>query len=412
MPAMRVAYFVNRNPSISHTFIRREMAALETQGLEIHRFAARRPETPLTDPEDQKDMLKTCYLLEGNAKYKLVIALFFSLIYHPCHFAKALRLAFICGRYQNKGWLRSFAWLAEAAALRQHCRTRKIDHCHAHFGTNPASVVMLCDALGGPGYSFTVHGPEEFDATASLCLSLKIHRSRFVVAITDYCKSQLCRLVDHPDYDKIKIVHCGVDRSLLLDTKPLPAAPPYRFLAIGRLVEQKGFMVLLEALRILKHQQNNFSVEIIGDGPFREPMEAFVRHHQLDVSFMGWRSGEAISNALDNCHALILPSFAEGLPVVIMEAFARRRPVLATWIAGIPELVNSDKNGILFPPGNPQALSKAISKVLGISVEQLEAMGRQGQEIVKEQHIIDTEAGKLAAYFMQTSKSGALSCPA
>ena len=149
-------------------------------------------------------------------------------------------------RASDRGLLVHVAYLAEACVLRQWTRRDEIGHLHVHFGTNSTAVALLCRVLGGPPYSFTVHGPEEFDRPVSLSLCLKIRHAAFVIAICSFGKSQLWRWADFADWGKIHVVHCGLDQSFLAAAHTLPPAPP-RLVNIGRLSEQKGQLVLLEA---------------------------------------------------------------------------------------------------------------------------------------------------------------------
>lgn len=222
---------------------------------------------------------------------------------------------------------------------------------HAHFGTNSTEVVMLANVLGGPAYSFTVHGPEEFDKPQFLHMGEKVRRAAFVAAVSSYGRSQLYRWVAHEHWGKVKVVHCGLERGFH-DVAPVnvPCAP--RLVCVGRLCEQKGQLLLLEAAHRLAAQSIDFELVLAGDGEMREEIGALIARHglQAQVRITGWISSAQVREEILAARALVLPSFAEGLPVVIMEAMALRRPVLTTYVAGIPELVRPGENGWLFLP--------------------------------------------------------------
>lgn len=280
-----------------------------------------------------------------------------------------------------------------------------VTHLHVHFGTNPTAVAMLCRILGGPAYSFTVHGPDEFDAAPTLALDEKARHASFVVGISQYGRSQLCRWVRPADYPKIRIVHCGLDDAFLqTNATPVPDVP--RLVFVGRLTATKGVYVLLEALKLLRGGDVPVTVVLIGDGPERAAVEAKLAEYGLgdSVQLLGWQSSSRVRDEILAARALVLPSFAEGLPVVLMEALALGRPVLTTWVAGIPELIENGVNGWLVPPGSVQALADALSNVLRTPVEELTKMGLAGREKVLRDHNAATEAAKLAEFSRRREK--------
>jgi glycosyltransferase involved in cell wall biosynthesis len=279
-------------------------------------------------------------------------------------------------------------------------RRRKIRHLHAHFGTNPAAVALLCRLLGGPDYSFTVHGPEEFDRAPLLALDRKIARAKFVVAISEFGRSQLLRLAESQQYSKIQVVRCGLDGDLLNATSdPIPKGA--RLVCVGRLSEQKGHSILLEAAARLAKEGKAFELVLVGGGELRAGLERSMQALGLEgqVRITGFVSQERVVEELRAARALVLPSLGEGLPVVIMEAFALGRPVLSTFIAGIPELVTPGLNGWLVPAGSVEALTAALSEVLSCPPETLEKMAAQGKEAVRRRHDIHASAHRLAQLF-------------
>ena len=315
----------------------------------------------------------------------------------PIRFCRALALACSVGRKSQRGMLRHVAYLAEACVLRDWLSRVGIEHVHAHFGTNPAMVAMLCQAVGGPRFSFTVHGPEEFDRPEMLGLPEKIRRAAFVVAVSEFGRSQLCRWCGQEQWPKLHVVHCGVDEKYL-DHELTPVPPEPRLLCVGRLCEQKGQLVLIEAAAALKAAGVSFQLVFIGDGPMRGQIEELIHRHGLDgsVTLAGWQSGEAVRAAILSSRAMVLPSFAEGLPVVLMESLALGRPVVSTFVAGIPELVEPGKSGWLVPAGSADALANAMREAIECPASRLTEMGQHGAKRVAVQHRAAAEAAKLA----------------
>ncbi|MBF2063322.1 MAG: glycosyltransferase family 4 protein [Calothrix sp. C42_A2020_038] len=396
---MKIAYLVNKYPKVSHSFIRREILALEASGLSVARFSIRSCCSELVDPKDKLEFEKTRVILDVGV-WGLLLSLLSYGITKPALLLKGLALALKIGRNSDVGILRHIIYLAEACVLRHWLCECQATHLHAHFGTNSTTVAMLCHAIGGPEYSFTVHGPEEFDRAFNIGLTEKINRAKFVVAICSFGLSQLYRWCDYQQWHKIHLIRCGVDDDYF--NQPQTSIHDIsNLVCVGRLCEQKGQILLLKAIKQLRDEGWNLLLTLVGDGEMRGQLEALIHDYglQQQVRITGWASGEDVQHYIQDARALVLPSFAEGLPVVLMEAFALRRPVITTYVAGIPELVQSDVNGWLVPAGSVDALASAIRKVLEMPSEILTQMGGAGTLRVKQQHNISEEAKKLAALF-------------
>ncbi len=259
---------------------------------------------------------------------------------------------------------------------------------------------MLAKLMGSVPYSFTVHGTEEFDKPEFLGLDEKVKRAAFVVAISSFGRSQLYRWINYTDWPKVHVVHCGLEQAFhAVDAVPLPAAP--RVVSVGRLSKEKGQLLLLDAMKLLSSKGIKLELVLAGDGEMRNELEALIDQHGLkeQVRITGWISSAQVREEILAARALVLPSFAEGLPVVLMEAMALRRPVLATFVGGIPELVRAGKDGWLFPAGDVGAMACALQEFLSTPVETLNTMGELAHQRVLERHSIDIEAKKLAQLF-------------
>ncbi len=396
---MNIAYLMPTYPMPSQTFIRREIAALEAHGVKIERFSLRRFTDELADEADRIEQQKTCSILKVGV-VGLCRGLILEVVTQPRRWFKAAAIAVRAGLRSERGLIRHLAYLAEACVLRQRLTQCGAQHVHAHFGTNSSDVVLLCRILGGPPYSITIHGPEEFDAPRPFGLESKIRHAAFVVAVSQFTRSQLYRWCSLEDWRKIHVVHCGLDETFLSAT-PLPSPDGRRFVNVGRLSEQKGQLVLVEAAAMLQEQGHDFQLVIVGDGPLRGVIERRIDQLGLGsrVRVTGFLSNHDVRQELLAARALVLPSFAEGLPVAIMEALALGRPVISTYIAGIPELVQPGVNGWLVSPGAVAPLADAMAAVLRADPSQLEAMGRAGAARVAERHDVRTEARKLLDLF-------------
>lgn len=399
-----VAYFVNQYPKVSHTFIRREIAALERQGVRVARFALRGWDAEVTDADDVAEREKTTYVLRGSLVALLAEALA-RLVARPAAGWRGLRTAWQMSRGSQRGLLRHLVSLAEACRLARWLEAAGVGHVHAHFGTNSAEVVMLARMVGGPPYSFTAHGPEEFDKPEALGLARKIAASAFVVAISSYGRSQLCRWIPARQWNKVAVVHCGIEPGFFLRDSQLAANAVPTLVCVGRLCEQKGQLLLVDAAAALLRQGVALKLVLAGDGEMRPEIEAAIDRLGLreHVRITGWIASAQVREELLAARALVLPSFAEGLPVVLMEAMALGRPVISTFIAGIPELVRNDVEGWLVPAGDVDALVDAMARCLQASPERLLEIGRAAFARVRERHQVDVEAARLNALFTGAS---------
>jgi colanic acid/amylovoran biosynthesis glycosyltransferase len=289
-------------------------------------------------------------------------------------------------------------YFLEACRIASWSREAHIRHIHAHFGTNSAEVAMLAAALGGPSYSFTAHGPEEF--MLPMGIEEKVHRARFTIAVSSFGRSQLYLRSGRSDWPRVQVVHCGLE-SEYSEVPWSPPSHPTRFVCVGRLCAEKGQALLIEATAALSERGHALELVLAGDGPRRAALEQLIEQRGLSarVSITGWVSSSAVRREILAARALVLPSFAEGLPVVIMEAMALRRPVLSTYVAGIPELVRPRDTGWLFPAGSLEDLIRAMEECLRTPDAELRRLGENGRRRVIERHSIDREATKLAALF-------------
>lgn len=396
---MKVAYLINAYPKPSHSFIRREILALERLGWTVQRFSIRGGRQGLVDPGDIAEYDRTERVLEQGAAV-LGLATLKRLAANPPRAVRALRLAARLGWASQRAMAKHFIYLAEACLMAERCQALGITHLHAHFGTNSAAVAMLAHAVGGPTYSFTVHGPEEFDQPHTLSLGAKAAGSAFTVAISSFGRSQLFRWLEARDWDKIAVVHCGLETGLFADPEPVPPGP-VRLVSIGRFVEQKGQLLLIEALAQAVKTHPSLHLTLVGDGELRPALEAAIAGHGLQdkVRITGWLAESAVKAELKAGHVMVMPSFAEGLPVVIMEAMAEARPVIATAIAGVPELVIPGETGWIVPAGSIDELAAAMRAAADCPTERLDAMGAAGRTRVLERHDVDREASKLDRLF-------------
>jgi len=396
---MHVGYFTSYYPATSHTFIRREIVALERQGVTVIRYALRADPHGLVDPQDVFEAEKTKFIFRAGF-LELIRCFVVIAVRQPFSLVKALSLALRVGHRSDRGFLRHVAYFFEAIVLADWCRRDAVQHLHAHFGTNPTVVAMLAHTLSGIPYSFTAHGSEEFEKAPLLSLELKLSQAAFAVCVSSFGRSQLMRWSRPEHWSKIAMVHCGVD-SAFLENPLQPVSDKPRLVCVGRIGEHKGQLVLIAAARLLRAANIDFEIVLVGDGPMRPLVEDVIRRNGLEqqISITGWVSGDRVKSEMLAARALVLPSFSENMPVVIMEAMALGRPVISTYIAGIPELVRPGQTGWLVPAGDEIALALALREALVAPTDQLETMGVAARSHVKEGHDASKEAAKLMWLF-------------
>lgn len=402
-----VAYLTGEYPRATDTFIQREVVAVEEHGLAVERFAVRDPGAHQAVGELQRsERAKTTYLL-GRRPADYAAALVEALRRSPRRFVSAARLAAATRRVGWRWAVKQVAYFVEAAVLASELRSRGVTHLHNHFADSSCTVAMLAGELTGIPWSFTLHGPGIFYEPREWHLGTKVERAAFVAAISDFARSQACLFSDPAAWDRVRIVHCGVPEPGPVEPPPdgWPAADGSTdLLFVGRLDRVKGVVVLFDALVELVDRGVDVRLTLVGDGPDRSELEQRVHRLGLEgrVRFAGYRSAEEVQQYLEACDVFVLPSFAEGVPVSLMEAMARRRPVVATAVGGVTELVKPGMSGLVVPPGNVGALADAIAE-LAADPARRAGMGRAGAETVAASFSSATEAAKLAAWFAESA---------
>ena len=402
VPRLTIAYLTTQYPSVSHTFIRREIRGLEALGHRVVRLAIRRTQNAIVDDEDLKESKQTYRVLSQMPPVWVrgCLRTFFG---RPIGALRALAATVRMGRKSDRGVLKHIAYWLEAMILLGKVRDEKVDHVHAHFGTNSAAVARLMRLMGGPPYSFTVHGPDELDNPIGYGLGDKIRDSAFTVAITSFTSGQLRRWIEPECWGKLRIVHCTVGDEFLNENSPINPQSKV-LLNVGRLAPQKGQVVLVEGFAEAVARGVDATLVLAGDGDMRSMIED--RSETLGVAdrvrITGWVTGPEVRDLIRSSRALVMASFAEGLPMVIMEALAMGRPVASSSIAGIPELVKDGDTGWLFPSGDPASVADAIERLFSTPVDELARMADAGRDAVRREHYTPTECAKLESFILES----------
>ena len=408
---MRVGYLMSRYPAISHAFILREVAELRRAGVEVETMSIRATDpADLLADADRREHAGTFAVLPTSVP-RLLRAHVAALARSPRSYAATLAFAL---RTSSPG-LRDRLWrlfhFAEAMLVLGHCRRTGIRHIHAQFADVATDVAMLVahyeqtrarsrDAFT---WSLAVHGPVEFFDVERYGIPGKLEHARFATAISDYGRSQLMWFSDADRWPHLHVVHCGVDPSVYVpEQRSAPDDGIVTILTVGRLIRGKGLSILLEALRELRAKGVAVRLVVVGDGPARGDFEQLVRSLGLGdvVELAGAVGQDEIRRRYADADLFCLPSFAEGIPVVLMEAMAMELLVVTTAITGIPELITDGIHGLLVAPGRVDLLVAALERL--IAAPQLRAeMGRAGREKVSAEFDVRASAQRLEEIFEQ-----------
>lgn len=406
-PALRIAYMTGQYPRATDTFIQREVAALRARGVHVETFSVRKPSAKENvGPETEAERRRTYYVLPfrvGTLLSSHLKLLFGS----PGRYLRAVKTMLTVRPPGVKAFVWQLAYFAEAAVVARRVRDLGLVHLHNHFSNSSCSVAMLAAEMGGFSFSFTMHGPAEFFEPKYWRIDEKIRRARFVACISHFCRSQAMVFAPQDKWSRLHIVHCGVDPRLFAPMRHVGQGS--RLLFVGRLAGVKGLPILLESVAQLKARRPNIKLMVAGDGSDRERLSSLAVNLGIaeNVEFLGYQSQQQVRELLGRTDAFVMASFAEGVPVVLMEAMAAGVPVVATQIAGIPELVEHGVCGFLVPPGDAGVLAERVEQLL-VDSELREAFGRRGREKVAREFDIGTEAERLGLILTAALRGEAL----
>lgn len=392
---LRIAYMTGEYLRITpFVYIYREVAALRALGIEIETFSIRGLKNAAegVDPNQLAEAERTWCVLPASP-WRVLAVHAAELGRSPERYWRTLRLAWSTRPPGLRALMKQIAYFLEAALVAARMRQRGLTHLHNHFASSSGTVAMLAAELGGFTFSLSEHGPHIFFNPEWWRLDAKCARASFVACISHYCRSQLMLHTPVERWDRLHIVHCGVDPAEFRPRRHEGRGARLTF--TGSLSTLKGVPILLEAIAKLR-DRDDLVLEIGGDGPERAALEASVDRMAIrkHVRFLGYQSSDQVRALLQRSDVFVLPSFAEGVPVVLMEAMASGVPVVTTRIAGVPELVEDGQSGLLVPPGDVDALAAAITRLLDDG-DLRDRMGAAGRTAVERQFDSRQEAERL-----------------
>jgi colanic acid/amylovoran biosynthesis glycosyltransferase len=399
---MRIGYLSSHYPAVSHVFTLREVRALRSTGMDLQTLSIHAaPDDQILSAADREAAATTVSVLPTTAG-RILSAHMRSFIASPRRYMSTLLRSWTLSPPGSRDRLWQLFYFAEAMLVYDACVKLDVRHLHAQFADVATDVALLVSHRGGPGWSWSValHGPSEFANVRRARIPEKVADARFVQAISDFGRSQVLSNVPERYWHKVHVVRCGVDLDEYQPREPPATAEHLRLLCVGRLVPEKGQRVLLDALAKVRASGVDAHLSLIGDGPSRAALEEHARELGLlpYVTFHGSVGQDEIRDHYASADIFCLASFAEGLPVVLMEAMALERPVVTTRIMGIPELVDDGVNGLLVAPGSPDQLATAIGRLAGDAERRL-AMGKAGRQKIAEEYDLQESAQALRRLF-------------
>jgi colanic acid/amylovoran biosynthesis glycosyltransferase len=393
--AKTIAYLTSCYARAGDTFIRREVEELRRRGWTVHTFSVRRAAGEGVSEEILREQRTTSYILEQRP-WTLLAAWARMSARAPRRMLRAIRQAQAIRWPGVRSSLLHAIYLLEASSLAEQLVDRDVEILHDHISMNSATVAMLASTLSGVPFSMTIHGPHDFMAAEHWGLGAKVAASRATVCISEFGRSQCMLYAAREQWHKLHVVRCGLDGAFL--DGPVEGVPDCpRLVSIGRLSPEKGQILLVHAAARLRDLGVAAEIVLVGDGPSRSAIEATARQLGVEdrVHLAGWQGSEDVRRLISRSRALVLPSFAEGIPVVLMEAMALRRPVIATYVGGVPELVRPGENGWLVPAGSVEGLVSAMREALCTATKDLDRMGKRGRDRVLQNHELSAAARQL-----------------
>jgi len=358
-----IAVLIAQHPAINHAVILREVRYLRTR-FDIYTASVRAPDRPAEKlaPEEKEEAERTFYVNPqgfGGA----MSALLASLITRPAGTLGTALYAIRLSRFQPKQLAKNLIYVMQASIVGQWMRRNRLQHLHTHYSS---TVALFAQRMFGISISISFHGPDEFTDPVGFWIREKVAACTFVRAISHYARSQLMKSANTADWDKIEVAYMGVDPQTFLPRPLRLSVSAVEIICVGRLAPVKAQHVLLAAIDLLVARKKRVLLHLVGDGPDRAVLERYAAEHGLEnhVVFHGFTPQDKLDSLYRKADIFALPSFAEGVPGVLMEAMAMEIPCVATWITGIPELIRNGIDGLLVAPSDVQSFADAIERLI------------------------------------------------
>jgi colanic acid/amylovoran biosynthesis glycosyltransferase len=398
---LKLGYLVSRYPAVSHTFILREVIELRRSGIEIEAASINNLDRPVAQltAEERAEADRTFFVKKAGATGAISACMhvFFNM---PFRFCRGLWYAVRLGQSDPRRMAMAVFYFVEAVMIGRWMQRHGLRHLHVHFATPAATVGVILSKIFPFTISITVHGPDEFYDVSDYLLAEKVKDALFLCVIGQFARSQLMKLSPVSEWSKIEVTPLGVDAGLFAPRPFRPVIDRLEVLCVGRLVPAKGQHILLGAVGRLVSSGRRVRLRLVGDGPDRRSLEEAVRIAGVSdhVIFEGSVNQDRIRDLYKEADVFALASFAEGIPVVLMEAMAMEIPCVTTWITGIPELIRDSVDGILVAPSDETGLAEALARLMD-DPELRRRLGGAGRARVIDKYNLRGNVARLAEVF-------------
>jgi glycosyltransferase involved in cell wall biosynthesis len=397
----KLAYLVSEYPGVSHTFILREVRRLRELGFEVAVASINAPYHAANMTEiEQDEFARTFYVKRHGLAGALAGHLFG--LRQPLSWLRGLAYALRLSGSNPRQIAFGLFYFTESLMLGRWMAKQGLHHLHVHFATAAAKVGLILKHTLPVGLSMTVHGPDEFYDARGEWLPQKLCAADFVVCISRFARSQVMKLTPARHWPKFEVCQLGVDPERFQPGAGRPDGEPFTLLCVGRLAPAKGQRILIEAARRLVDEGRDLRLVMVGDGPDAPDLKATVAAYGLErqVQFTGALNQNAVLEWYARADAFALPSFAEGVPVVLMEAMACGLPCVTTRITGIPELIEDGRDGLLVTPSDDEALAAALARLMDDPALRVR-LGSAGRARVQADYHLGRNVDRLAALFQR-----------
>lgn len=408
MKKIRMAYLVSRYPQISMTFILREVRTLRTLGFDIRTASINRPDhRPEQLTAAEREEVAQTYYIKPDGITGALKAHLYTLFTRPISYLRGFWFALRLGQLDLKKILYGCFYFIEAIMVGQWMRRQQCSHLHIHLGTSGATVGLIIKQTFPITYSLTIHGPADFYDIPGYYLTQKILQAHFICCISYFTRSQLMTWSPPHCWQKLEVSRLGVAPNQFTP-RPFRQQPnPFEILCVGRLVPEKGQFILIQSVIRILAQKHQLRLRIVGDGSERQTLEEEVKKQGVteQIIFEGAVNQDQILEFYNSADIFVLASFAEGLPIVLMEAMSMEIPCITTNITGIPELITHGKEGLLVPASDIDALTEAILLLINDS-KLRHQIGQAGRQRILEFYDLQNNVNKLAEIFRRRLEKG------
>lgn len=406
-----VAYLVSQYPAISHTFILREVKTLRQMGVDVAVASINRPDRGTVDlTEEERQEASSTYYVKASPVLRVLKAVLRQLVRAPLRLCRSWLYTVRLGRSGFRTFLWHQFYLIEAILVVDWMIRQRLNHLHVHFASQASTVALIASRVHPVGFSMTVHGPDEFYDVVGMHVADKVREARFVSCISKFTASQLMGLSPYGCWHKLYVCSLGVDTEQLLPHCRSQDGPT-EILCVGRLVAVKGQTVLMRAVEHVIRERENVLLRLVGDGPMVEPLRGLAAQLGLtsQVIFEGALNQDQLIACFRSADIFALASFAEGIPVVLMEAMAQEIPCVTTRITGIPELIRDGVDGLLVTAGDEEELADALLRLVR-DPSLRERLGKGGRRRVLEKYDLAKNTRRFGELLRTQLQSHAARC--